>query len=146
MSAFESHDFSVRSRLHWLTKTKAGLALGCAAALGLLVGAVVTSQTLYAATAASLKEYAVLRALGVPRWRMAAMVLAQALWVGLAGIALAGPAAYGLRQAARAGGVPLLLPLWLLGIAVAVTLMMAMLSGVAALRSLRQIEPALLLR
>ena len=36
MSAFVSQDFSRRSRLHWLTKTKAGLALGCAAALGLL--------------------------------------------------------------------------------------------------------------
>ena len=38
--------------MHWLTKTKAGIALGYAAALGLLVGAVVTSQTLYAAMAA----------------------------------------------------------------------------------------------
>jgi putative ABC transport system permease protein len=146
MSAFASQDFSRRSRLHWLTKTKAGVALGCAAALGLLVGAVVTSQTLYAATAASLREYAVLRALGVPRWRMAATVLAQSLWVGLAGIAVTGPAVYGLRQAALAVGVPLLLPGWLLGIAIAVTMTMAMLSGVAALRSLRRIEPALLLR
>jgi putative ABC transport system permease protein len=146
MSAFVSPEFSRRSRLHWLTKTKAGVALGCAAALGLLVGAVVTSQTLYAATAASFKEYAVLRALGVPRWRMVAMVLTQAFWVGLAGIAVAGPVVYGLCQGARAGGVPLLLPGWLLGSAVAVTMTMAMLSGVAALRSLRRVEPALLLR
>src|SRR5262249_39663157 len=54
VTAFTSEDFSLRSRMHWLTKTKAGIALGYAAALGLLVGAVVTSQTLYAATAASL--------------------------------------------------------------------------------------------
>jgi putative ABC transport system permease protein len=146
MSAFVGQDFSRRSRLHWLTKTKAGIALGCAAALGLLVGAVVTSQTLYAATAASFKEYAVLRALGVPRWRIVAMVLAQALWVGLAGVAVAAPVVYGLRQGARAGGVPLLLPGWLLGGAVAVTMTMAMLSGITALRSLRRVEPALLLR
>ena len=39
-------EFSLRSRMHWLTKTKAGIALGYAALLGLLVGAVVTSQTL----------------------------------------------------------------------------------------------------
>ena len=71
ISAFTSEGFSIRSRVYWLTKTKAGIALGLAAALGLLVGAVVTYQTLYAATAASLKEYAVLRALGIPRWRMA---------------------------------------------------------------------------
>jgi putative ABC transport system permease protein len=146
MSAFVSADFSRRSRLHWLMKTKAGVALGCAAFLGLLVGAVVTSQTLYAATAASHKEYAVLRALGVPRWRIAGTVLAQAAWIGVAGLAVAGPVVYGLRAAARAGGVPLLLPGELLGTAILVTLTVAMLSGIAALRSLRGIEPALLLR
>jgi len=48
ITAFSSSEFSLRSRMHWLTKTKAGIALGYAAALGLLVGAVVTSQTLYA--------------------------------------------------------------------------------------------------
>jgi putative ABC transport system permease protein len=146
MSAFTSEEFSLRSRVHWLTKTKAGVALGCAAALGLLVGAVVTSQTLYAATAASLREYAVLRALGIPRWRMAATVLAQAFWVGLAGIAVAGPAIFGLAEGAGAAAVPLLLPPWLLGSAAVVTMAMAVLSGLAALRSLRRVEPALLLR
>jgi putative ABC transport system permease protein len=146
LSAFTSEDFSRRSRLHWLTKTKAGVALGCAAALGLLVGAVVTSQTLYAATAASMREYAVLRAMGIPRWRMAAAVLVQSFWVGLAGIAVAGPAAFGLAQAAKLVAVPVLLPPWLLGGTVAITMAMALLSGLAALRSLRLIEPALLLR
>src|ERR1700732_3357139 len=91
VSAFTSEDFSVRSRLHWLTKTKAGIALGLAAALGLLVGAVVTSQTLYAATAASLREYAVLRALGVPRWRMGMAVMSQSFWVGMFGLLAAAP-------------------------------------------------------
>jgi putative ABC transport system permease protein len=146
MSAFVSEDFSRRSRLHWLTKTKAGVAMGCAAFLGLLVGAVVTSQTLYAATAASRKEYAVLRALGVRRWRIARTVLAQAAWVGLAGLGIAAPTALGLYSAARAGGVPLLLPGELLAAAAIVTLTVAMLSGIAALRSLRGIEPAVLLR
>src|SRR5205814_8094454 len=64
----------------------------------LLVGAVVTSQTLYAATAASMKEYAVLRAMGIPRWRMALTVLAQSFWVGVAGVALAIPTVFALRS------------------------------------------------
>jgi putative ABC transport system permease protein len=46
LSPFTTDDFSYHSRMHWLLKTKAGIALGLAAALGLLVGAVVTSQTL----------------------------------------------------------------------------------------------------
>jgi putative ABC transport system permease protein len=146
MTAFTSEEFSLHSRWHWLTKTKAGIALGFAAALGLLVGAVVTSQTLYAATAASLREYAVLRALGIPRWRMAATVMAQSFWVGLGGIALAIPSVFALKYAVGTLGVPVLLPNLLLGGAAAVTMGMALLSGLAALRSLRLVEPAILLR
>ena len=66
-SVFTKEGFSFHSRWHWLTKTGAGIALGLAAVLGCLVGAVVTSQTLQAATASSIKEFAVLRALGIPR-------------------------------------------------------------------------------
>jgi putative ABC transport system permease protein len=146
MSAFTSEEFSLRTRMHWLTMTKAGIALGCAAALGLFVGAVVTSQTLYAATVASLREFAVLQALGIPRWRMAASVLAQAFWVGLTGIAVAVPVVYGLREGADTLGAKVLLPAWLLAGAAGVTMAMALLSGLAALRSLRLVEPATLLR
>jgi putative ABC transport system permease protein len=146
LSAFTTEEFSFRTRWHWLTKTKAGIALGCAAALGLLVGAVVTSQTLYAATAASLRELAVLRALGIPRWRIAASVVSQAFWIGILGIALAVPAVFGLAGAADGLGVKVQLPLWLLLAAGSVTLTMALLSGLTALRSLRLVEPATLLR
>jgi putative ABC transport system permease protein len=146
MSSFTSEGFSFRSRLYWLTKTKSGIALGYAALLGLIVGGVVTSQTLYAATAASLREYAVLRALGIPRWRMALASLEQAFWVGFIGICLAVPVTFGLAQGAEALGVRVLMPWWLLATAVGVTMSMALLSGLAALRSLRMIEPAVLLR
>jgi putative ABC transport system permease protein len=146
ISAFTSEEFSLRSRLHWLTKTKAGIAMGCAAALGLLVGAVVTSQTLYAATAASAREYAVLRALGIPRWRMAGTVLVQSFWVGLTGLALAVPAVFGLAATAATVYVPVQLPPLLLGGTAVLTMAMALLSGLAALRSLRLVDPIVLLR
>jgi putative ABC transport system permease protein len=146
LTAFTAAEFSLRSRMHWLTKTKAGIALGYAAALGLLVGAVVTSQTLYAAVAAQLREYAVLRALGIPRWRMGMTVLAQSFWVGLIGVCLALPAAFALAEVADRLGVRVMLPPELLTAAVGITMVMAMMSGLAALRSLRLVEPAMLLR
>jgi putative ABC transport system permease protein len=134
VSVFTRDQFSRRSRLHWLFKTKAGFALGYAAALGLLVGAVVTSQTLYAATVASLREYAVLRALGIPRWRMGLMVMAQSFWVGAVGISLALPVFYILAQTAESYGVPVERPAWLLVGTAGVTLGMALLAGLLALR------------
>jgi putative ABC transport system permease protein len=146
MSAFATPEFSVRSRVHWLTKTKAGVALGYSALLGLLVGAVVTSQTLYAAVAASLREYAILQALGIPRWRMAAAVMAQSFWVGVIGVALALPTVFGLARLAEIAGARVQLGAELLAAVAVLTLVMALASGLAALRSLRLIEPANLLR
>jgi putative ABC transport system permease protein len=146
LSVFTRDDLSLRSRVHWLTKTKAGIALGYAAALGLFVGAVVTSQTLYAATAASLREFAVLWALGIPLWRMASLILWQSFWIGVAGIALALPLDFALAHAADWVGVNVLLPVWLLVSATGVTLIMALGSGVAALRLLWTMEPVTLLR
>lgn len=146
MTALTREEFSLQSQLYWLTKTKTGLALGGSALLGLLVGAAVTSQTLYAATAASLRQYAVLEALGIPTWRMAGLVLSQSFWVGLLGVAVALPGVAGLGRLAEAMGARILLSPLLIGSAVALTLGMALFSGLIALRSLRLVEPTALLR
>jgi putative ABC transport system permease protein len=146
MSAFTSAAFSFHSRWYWLVTSGGGLSLGCAALLGLLVGAVVTSQTLYAATAASFREYAVLRALGVPRWRIGRMVLAQAFWLGVVGVLLALPIVWGLAQVIALIGARVFLPPWVLASATGLTLVTALLAGLASLRSLRHLQLATLLR
>ena len=146
LSAFTARELSLRSRLYWLTKTRGGMALGYAAIVGLVVGAIVTSQTLYAATAARLREYAVLWALGIPVQRMGGLVLAEALWVGAIGIVLSLPLAFLLKYGATLLNISVLLPAWLLTTTVSVTLAMALASGLSALRLLRRIEPAVLLR
>ena len=147
MSAFSKDSFSRRSQWHWLTKTRAGVALGLASALGLLDGAVVTGQTLYGATAASLPQYAVLRAQGISRLRIASIVLAIAFWVGIAGVALALPTVWLLAELAEAAArTKVLLPPWLLAAAGSVTLAMALLSGLAALRLVWRIKLGEVLR
>lgn len=146
LSAFTREEFSLRTRLYWLTMTNAGITAGFTAVLGLMVGAVVTSQTLYAATVASLKEFALLRAMGIPRWRIAAAMLALAGAVGVVGVAVSLPITFTMAPMALALGTQILLPWWLLTLDALVTWLVAMLSGFAALRSLRLIEPALVLR
>jgi putative ABC transport system permease protein len=146
LTAYTSAEFSLRSRMYWLVKTKAGLALGWTAILGLVVGAVMTGQTLYAATAANLREYAVLRALGIPRWRLGATVAEQSFLVGLTGAILGIPAILAMSGVADMLGIRVILPGWLLTGTVAVTLLVSLLSGLAALRLLMSIDPAVLLR
>jgi putative ABC transport system permease protein len=146
MSAYTSRDFSLRSRMHWLFKTRAGIALGYTALLGLLVGAVVTSQTLYAATAASAKEYAILLAMGIPRRKVTMTVLVQSFWVGLFGVIVAFPIVHGLAELGKLVEMSIPLPWEILVPAGIITMVMAMLAGLIALRSVRRIEPMNLLR
>ena len=142
MSTFDAEEFSTRSRMHWLTTTKAGIAVAFTALLGLLVGAVVTSQTLYAAMAASQREYSTLRAMGIPAWRLRATVLAKSFWVGFFGLIVSAPITVIVAEIATAVGIRVTLhPLVVLGASV-ITLAMALLSGLAALRSVQGVDPA----
>jgi putative ABC transport system permease protein len=146
MIVYTAEEFSTESRWYWLLRTKAGLAIGYAALLGLIVGMVITAQTLYSATTANAKEFAILLALGIPRWRISLMVLAQSFWVGVTGIALAYPICFGLRYAALRMGNDVDLRWEVLAGTTVLTIAMALLAGLLALRSVRQIEPMSLLR
>jgi putative ABC transport system permease protein len=77
---------------------------------------------------------------------MALTVLAQSFWIGVAGVVLALPTVFVLAHFGDELGARVLLPLPLLAGTVAVTMVMALISGLAALRSLRLIEPVALLR
>ncbi|MBA4063103.1 MAG: hypothetical protein C0501_05215 [Isosphaera sp.] len=146
MVAYTAEEFSFQSRWYWLTRTKAGLAIGYAAFLGLLVGLVITAQTLYSATAASAKEFAILLALGIPRWRISLMVLAQSFWVGVIGIGFALPVCLGLRALGAQFAIDVDLRWEVLAGTAVITVGMALVAGTLALRSVRQIEPMSLLR
>jgi putative ABC transport system permease protein len=146
MVVYTAEEFSTNSREYWLLRTKAGLAIGYAALLGLVVGMVITAQTLYSATAANAKEFAILLALGIPRWRLSIMVVTQSFWVGIIGLALAYPICLGLRWAALQLGNDVDLRWEVLAGTAVLTIGMALMAGVLALRSVRQIEPMSLLR
>jgi putative ABC transport system permease protein len=146
MAVYTASEFSRSTRLYWLLRTKAGIAIGYAALLGLFVGAIVTVQTLYAATIASAREYATLFALGIPRWRVYITVLIQAFWIGVFGILVAMPVVYGLKMLAESAGAQVLLLREVIFGTIVVTMTMAIGAGVVALRSVRKIEPMSLLR
>lgn len=146
MTAYTADEFSMQSRMYWLFRTKAGVAIGYAALLGLAVGALVTAQTLYAATMASAKEYATLFALGIPRTRVYFTVLSQAFWVGIFGVLLAFPVVHLLALGAEMAGTKVVLRWEVMGGAAAITLMTSLFAGLLALRSVRTIEPMSLLR
>ena len=146
IAAYSAYDFSEKSRWYWLVMTKAGLAVGFVALLGLCVGAMIASQTLYSATLALSKELALLRALGAPLRRIMRFVMYQATVIGLAGVFLGLAMMEGMVWLAeRMGAHPYMNWELRTGSAAAI-LLMVLGSGVVALLSLRRTEPIQLLR
>lgn len=139
-------EFSARSQSYWLTESGAGASFGFSTLLGLTVGIVITSQTLMAAIMASLREYATLRALGVSRRALAAVVVEQSWWVGLIGLVLAAFATAIVWALARLQHVGMVLPWWGIVGTVVISIIVALGSSVFALRALFRAEPAELLR
>ena len=86
--AITTAEFRRRTIGHWLFGTGAGAALIAGAALGVLVGAVVVGQSLYAGTRDHLPEFATLRALGSSAGYIHRVILAQALLCAAIGCAL----------------------------------------------------------
>lgn len=131
---------------YWLTESGVGAGFAFSALLGLIVGLVITGQTLRAAVIANLKEYATFRALGVPSAELARVVLEQAFWVGMAGALLTGAITLGAAALAGAYHVPMVFHAWEIAGTFGFVLFVALASGLAALREVYRLEPALLLR
>ena len=140
-----SKTFADRSVRYWLAESGAGVAFVFGSAVAILVAVIVTSQTLAAAVAASLKDYAALRALGFTIGALRAIVLAQTAWIAAAGVLLAGVLAATLAAVARLGGTPLIMTAPMVAAAIGLVALVAFGSGVWALRRVARADPAALL-
>jgi putative ABC transport system permease protein len=145
MAVYTRPEFIRTTQYHWFTRTKSGLMLFFVTVISSLVSLFITSQTLYAATAAARHEYAVLDAMGIPRRRIAVAVLWQSLWIGFIAAILGTPASYIVTTLLDIAGVPARFEPWLVAVGGVLTITTAPISGLISLRSLQLIEPAELL-
>lgn len=137
--------FARRTTLYWLVESGAGVAFIFGSVVAILVAGVITSQTLSAAVAGSIREYAALRALGFSMSALRRIVVAQSAWVGAAGLAVAGVLTLLLVLAAGAGAVPIVLTIPMILVAGGLVMLTALGSGALALRRVAQADPAVLL-
>ncbi|MBZ0221726.1 MAG: ABC transporter permease [Dokdonella sp.] len=144
--AWTRDDFARNAVIYWMFETGAGLGVMFLAVVVVLVGAVITSQTLMGAVAGSIREYATLHALGVGVRALRRVVLEQAAWVGAFGILVGGLGTLIVVALAQRRDVPAQLSPMIVVVCAALVMVIALLSGLAALRTLRKADPALLLR
>ncbi|NMY11398.1 FtsX-like permease family protein [Pseudomonas veronii] len=145
-SVWTAQQFAQRSQMYWMFDTGAGAGVLFLAAIVFLVGAVITSQTLVAAVVGSIREYATLNALGVGVNALRKVVMEQAFWVGALGL-LGSSVLAGLFFALAAYyNVPVQLSPVAALACLCLSMLLALVSGLAAIRTLRHADPASLLR
>jgi putative ABC transport system permease protein len=139
-------EFAHNAATYWMFETGAGLGFVFFAFVVFLVGTVITSQTLVAAVASSVREYAMLNALGAGYPALRKVVLEQALWVGSFGILVGAAVSVVLLLLAGGQSVPLAFDATAAGACAVLVMTIALLSGLMAVRALSHLEPATLLR
>jgi len=141
LDVLTTREFALRTIQYWMLSTGAGLTVVAIAILGLLVGSVIISQTLYATTLDHLADYATLLALGFEKWRLARVVIIQSLLTGTMGIALGSVFFFVMARLSTTGPLPMeTTPAVFVGIVV-VTLGCCVLASFISVRSIFGIDP-----
>jgi len=138
---YDRAEFARSTQWYWLLATGAGMALIFAAVLGLIIGVVITAQTLYASAMDHLPEYATLRAMGAPSGYLNAIIIKQALMTAIFGYAIGISLSLAVVQASRDANTAMLLP-WQVAIGLGfVTMVMCVLAGMVAIRRVLAVNP-----
>lgn len=140
-AVYDRAEFARSTQWYWLLATGAGMALIFAAVLGLIIGVVITAQTLYASAMDHLPEYATLRAMGAPSGYLNAIIIKQALMTAIFGYAIGISLSLAVVQASRDANTAMLLP-WQVAIGLGfVTMVMCVLAGMVAIRRVLAVNP-----
>ncbi|WP_460135799.1 ABC transporter permease [Pseudomonas sp. S1_E04] len=145
-AVWTAEQFSYRSQTYWMFDTGAGAGVLFLAAIVFLVGAVITSQTLVAAVMGSIREYATLNALGVGVKALRKVVMEQAFWVGALGLLGSTALASLFFALAHSYNVPVALSPVAAVACLLLSMTLALVSGLAAIHTLRHADPTSLLR
>jgi putative ABC transport system permease protein len=134
--------FRSRSRSFWLFGTGAGAALFAGALLGMIVGIIIVSQTLYSSTKEFSNEFATLRAIGSSSRYIYTVIVIQALVSAVIGFGLAVGIAILIVRATADTALPVFLPHGLIAVLFLLTIAMCALSAIAAIVHVMRMDPA----
>ena len=88
LHAATTYDFARQTIVYYLRNTGIPVNFGITITIALIVGTVVAGQTFYIFTIESLKQFGVLKAVGVTNRRLTGMILLQACLVGIIGFSI----------------------------------------------------------
>ncbi len=143
---WSAQELASMTTMYMLLDSGAGIAFIFATLIAVMIGAVITSQTLMGAVAGTVPQYATLRALGVPFDRLRIIVVEQAGWVAFFGFIISLILSAAIALAAAIYRVPFELRFSIVAAASTVVLLVAAVACLLAIHRLRDTDPAVLLR
>jgi putative ABC transport system permease protein len=138
--------FSGMTRMYWMFTTGAGLAVLLAALLGLIVGVVVVTQTIYATTVDHIREYGTLKAMGATNGYLYKVIIQQAVISAAIGYALGMVASVFVVRGSQEGGAAILLPGWMAAGMLGLTLAMCVGAAIVSIKKVTRLDPALVFK
>ena len=146
VDVFSRDAFSSRTRRYWMLETGMGIGFLLTSALAIAVGAVIMSQAIYAATSEYFPEYGTLKAMGMSRWSLGAVVVAQGVVAGLVGSFLGCMIGALAVTAIRRHGLEAVLTTELAVVTIAAALLTSALAATTSVRRVWKLEPAMVFR
>ncbi len=136
-------EFVQFERTYWETATAIGFVFNFGALLGLAVGIIITYQVLYTDVVNHLPEYATLKAMGYTNSYLTRVVLEESMILSFLGFFPGLIVALVLYAMASAGsGLPIEMTLGRAVLVFVLTVLMCFVSGLLAMRKLKQADPA----
>jgi len=146
VDVYTRDEFSRRIQAYWMFTTGAGFAILIAAALGLIVGVVVVSQTIYATTMDHIKEFGTLKAIGASNAYICRVLIKQAVWSAVIGYIIGMAGSYAVVWFSRDSGVAILLP-WRMSLSMLfLTILMCIAAALISIRKVIQIDPGMVFK
>jgi putative ABC transport system permease protein len=146
VDVYTTAEFSRRTRIYWMLTTGAGVAILIAAVLGLVVGIVVVSQTIYALTMDHIREFGTLKAIGASNRYLYRVLIEQAVLSGVIGYAAGIAVCYAIGWLGRDAGVAILLPWQLTATMFVLTVVMCVSAALVSINKVTRIEPGLVFK
>ncbi len=138
--------FSSMTRGYWMFTTGAGVAVLLAAILGLVVGIVVVTQTIYATTMDHLREYGTLKAMGAPNSYIYRVILQQAAIAAVLGYTLGMLVSLVVVHGGQKGGAAIILTWPSAGFILLLTAFMCAVAAVVSIHKVLTLDPALVFK
>jgi len=138
--------FADLTRRYWLYGTGVGACIIFTAVLGLIVGFIMVSQTIYSSTMSKLAEYGTLKAMGMSNVALSRIVFTQALMLGLLSYGVGIGLAVALARFTASSNLNIDTPIWLIALMLLVTLATCTAASVTSVLRVFRLPPASVFR